>query len=200
MSLVPEFDIGWWNAWIPLVAFYVASFGPLMSGGEAAEARMADEPSWKEAGLGARVATVVTHGVLMPLTLIYSLFVPLEEGTWWLYGGLAVSAVAIAMALAASLAFVRAPLDAPMTHGIYSISRHPMYVSMVAILLGVGLAATSWVFLLAAAIEWAAWVGAIPEEERAMVAKYGAAYEEYMEQTPRWLGIPRRPSGSLDTS
>ena len=200
MSLAPDFDIGWWNVWIPLIVFYAASFGPFMIRGETAEARMAGEPSWRETGRRARAATVVTHGVLMPLSLVYGLFVPLEQGTWWMYVGLFACVVATAAAFAASVSFVRAPLGAPMTHGVYAISRHPMYASAVVIFLGVGLAATSWVFLVASVVEWAAWTSAIPEEERTMIAKYGAAYEEYMRATPRWLGFPRRPSGSLVTS
>jgi protein-S-isoprenylcysteine O-methyltransferase Ste14 len=192
MSFVPEFDIGWWNAWIVLVAFYVASFVPFMLAPETTEARMEGEPSWRETGPGMRAATIITHGVLMPLAPLYGLFVPLERGTWWLFLGLAVGAVAVVMALTASLSFSRAPLDEPITHGVYACSRHPMYVAGVTIYLAVGLAATSWVFLACAAIELVAWWFAVPEEERTMLAKYGAAYEEYRRTTPRWVGVPRR--------
>jgi protein-S-isoprenylcysteine O-methyltransferase Ste14 len=192
VSLVPEFDIGWWNAWIILIPFYLVSFAPFMFGAETSEARMDGEPSWRQCGPGVRMATIVTHGIFMPLTPLYALFVPLERGTWWLYAGLVVSAAATALALAAALSFARAPLDRPMTHGAYTISRHPMYVSMTVIYVGVGLAATSWVFLVCAVIEAMAWRAAVPEEERIMVDEYGVAYQAYMQRTPRWIGPPKR--------
>jgi protein-S-isoprenylcysteine O-methyltransferase Ste14 len=200
MSLVPEFDIGWWNAWVILMPFYLVSFAPLMFGGETSEARMEDEPSWREGGPGVRAAAIVTHGILMPLTPLYALFVPLERGTWWLYAGLVVSAAAAALAFAAAVSFARAPLDEPMTHGVYAISRHPMYVSMTLIYVGVGLAAASWVFLMCAAIEAIAWRAGVPEEERIMLDKYGAAYEAYMQRTPRWIGPPRAAKRPLAVS
>ena len=126
MTLVPDFEFRLWNAWIILAVFYLVSFLPFFVGGKRADPRMESEPAFKETGTGYRAAIVVTHLVLMPLTLIYSFFVPLERSGWWLYSGLIVSAVAIVMALVASVFFVTAPLDAPMTQGIYAISRHPM--------------------------------------------------------------------------
>jgi protein-S-isoprenylcysteine O-methyltransferase Ste14 len=191
MQIAPDLEVGLWNAWLVLLVFRVASFGPFFVSGARAEARMEGEPSFADAGRGTRMATIVTHAVLMPLTLLYGVFVPLERGGVWLAVGLVVSALAVALAFAASLVFVSAPVDTPMTHGVYAISRHPMYVAGALVYLGVGLAATSWVFLLCAALEAAAWRVAVPEEERTMVAKYGAAYEDYMRRTPRWLGLPR---------
>jgi protein-S-isoprenylcysteine O-methyltransferase Ste14 len=192
MTLVPDFDIGLWNAWIIMVAFLAASFLPFFVWSENADARMEGDPGFKASGPGARLAFVVTHLVLMPFTLVYSFFVPLERGTWWLYSGLIVSGAAILMALWTSVLFATAPVDRPITHGVYAVSRHPMYVAGVGAYAGIGLAGTSWVFLACAAAEMAAWAVAVPEEERNLVAKYGVAYTEYVQRTPRWLGLPRR--------
>jgi protein-S-isoprenylcysteine O-methyltransferase Ste14 len=191
MLTAPDLELGFWNAWLVLLVFRIASFGPFFVAGAKAEARMEGEPSFADVGRGTQVATIDTHAVLMPLTLLYGIFVPLERGGAWLLAGLVVSAFAVVLAFAASVTFVSAPLGAPMTHGVYAISRHPMYVAGTLVYLGVGLAATSWVFLLCAALEAVAWRLAVPEEERTMLDKYGAAYEDYMRHTPRWLGLPR---------
>lgn len=190
MQLAPDLEVGLWNAWLVLLVFRVVSFGPFFVAGAKAEARMEGEPSFADAGRWTRVATIVTHAVLLPLTLLYGVFVPLERGSVWLAVGLVVSALAVAIAFAASVMFVSAPVDTPMTHGMYAISRHPMYVAGALVYLGVGLAATSWVFVVCAAVEAAAWRLAVPEEERTMLGKYGAAYDDYMRRTPRWLGVP----------
>jgi len=191
MPLAPDLEFGLWNAWIIVVIFLGASFLPFFAGGKKADARMEDEPGFKEFSTGTRVAVIVDHLVLMPLTLIYSFFVPLEQGNWWLYSGLIVSAVAIVMALAASVSFATAPLDGPMTDGVYAISRHPMYVAGILVYAGVGLAGASWIFLACAVVDFVAWQIAVPEEERNMVAKYGTPYEDYMGRTPRWIGLQK---------
>ena len=97
MSLLPEFEFGLWNAWIIVVAYLAASFVPFMLGGKQAEARMEAEPEFREWEPRTRAGVVMDHAVLMPLTLLYSFFVPLERGTWWLYSGLMIAAAAIGM-------------------------------------------------------------------------------------------------------
>ena len=190
MTLSPEFDFGWWNAWIILAGYYAASFFPFLAGGDKADARMEGETDLKEAGPGIRRAAIVDHAILMPLTFLYSLFVPLERGNWWLYSGLIISTLAIVMALAASISFASAPVEKPMTAGVYALSRHPMYLSRVIVFIGVGLAGTSWLFLLFALVDFVVWSFAVPEEEQHMVAKYGSAYEDYMRRSRRWIGLP----------
>jgi protein-S-isoprenylcysteine O-methyltransferase Ste14 len=190
MTLSPDFDLGWWNAWIILVVYYAASFVPFFAGGNKADARMEGEADLKEAGTGVRTAAIVDHAILMPLTLLYSFFIPLERGNWWLYSGLIISVLAILLAVAASVSFATAPLEEPMTTGAYALSRHPMYLSRVLVFLGLGLAGTSWVFLACAVVDFIVWSLAVPEEEQGMVSKYGMAYEEYMRHSRRWIGLP----------
>ena len=191
MTFVPDFEFGLWNAWILLVVYYAGSFLPFFVDSKTADARMEGEPDLDEAGSGIRTAAIVDHAILMPVTFLYSLFLPLERGTWWLYAGLVLCILATGLAAASSLTFATAPLDQPMTDGVYAVSRHPMYVSRVLVFAGIGLAATSWVFLLCAVIDFLVWRLAVPEEERIMVRKYGVAYEEYMRRTARWIGLPR---------
>jgi protein-S-isoprenylcysteine O-methyltransferase Ste14 len=189
MDFVPDFEIGLWNAWIIIVASLLSAFVPLMLGGETVEARMERDP--EEWNGRARLGVGITHAVLMPATLIYSLFVPLETGTWWLYSGLAVSIVGIGLSASASILFAGAPLDAPMTSGAYAVSRHPMYVGTSLVYLGVGIAGTSWIFLVCAALNILGYALVVPAEEDAMLAKFGCDYQVYAQRTARWLGWPK---------
>jgi protein-S-isoprenylcysteine O-methyltransferase Ste14 len=191
MTLVPVFEFGLWNAWIVVVVYLAASFFPFFVAGARADARMQNEPRREEIGAAARLGFIITHAVLMPGTLVYSFFVPLERAGWWLYPGLVVAALGIVTGLAASVAFVTAPLGEPMTRGVYAISRNPMYVSGFLVYVGVGLAAASWVFLVCGVVEIAAYRFVVAEEERNMISKYGQAYERYMSRTPRWIGLSR---------
>jgi len=172
-----------------IVVFFLATFVPLMVGGDKTEARMMeDSEDWSRR---TRIGVTITHVVLMPFTLIYSLFVPLEIGTWWLYSGLAISTLGIGVSMSASILFATAQLDLPITHGAYAISRHPLYVASSLVYFGVGLAGTSWVFLVCAILNIVGYALVVPEEERAMFVKFGGTYEEYIRRTPRWIGLPR---------
>jgi protein-S-isoprenylcysteine O-methyltransferase Ste14 len=87
--------------------------------------------------------------------------------------------------------FATTPMSEPVTQGIYRYSRHPIYVAILLIYLSVGIASTSWIFLLAVII-WAILVNvSATDEERYCLEKYGEAYREYMNRAPRWIGIPK---------
>ena len=85
----------------------------------------------------------------------------------------------------AEVSFATTPLDKPVTKGVYRISRNPQDFFAFLIMMGIGIACASWLFLLFDMI----WIivsdrGAIAEE-RFCLEKYGDAYREYMNRTPR---------------
>jgi protein-S-isoprenylcysteine O-methyltransferase Ste14 len=72
--------------------------------------------------------------------------------------------------------------------GPFRVSRNPMYLGMVVILVGVGLALRSLlpfvvVPMFALAIQWRFIVA----EERALERDFGEAYRDYRETVRRWL-------------
>jgi len=66
-----------------------------------------------------------------------------------------------------------------------------MYVTEVLFLLGVSIASASWIFLLFPIIIAAGAAYFIKMEEAFCLGHYGAAYREYMNKTPRWIGMPK---------
>lgn len=75
-----------------------------------------------------------------------------------------------------------------MTAGPYSLSRHPLYCAVLAATLGLGVVLNSWWPLAALApfLLWTAGV-AVPREEAALAEAFGAQWEAYQRDTPRWL-------------
>ncbi|MFC1929218.1 methyltransferase family protein, partial [Chloroflexota bacterium] len=63
------------------------------------------------------------------------------------------------------------------------------------VLIGMGIASTSWIILLCA-ILFLILQGMILEkaEERMCLEKFGKAYLDYINRTPRWVGVPKRDS------
>jgi protein-S-isoprenylcysteine O-methyltransferase Ste14 len=192
MALVPDLGPAVWNAWIFTVILYAAAFGPLARHSERAEKRMEGETKGNELKTVTRIAHFVTHVVIMPFTLIFSVFLPLELGTWWFYLGLPVYLVGTVMVLMFSISFANAPLDEPMVSGVYAISRNPQYLGFFLAYAGIGIACASWVFLLCALVWIVAWHYGVVEEERILLEKYGEAYRQYMNRTPRWIGFPKK--------
>ena len=80
------------------------------------------------------------------------------------------------------------PTEAIAMRGPYSWSRNPIYLSMVALQIGVGLWANSGWFLGLAALSAALlWWGVISREERYLDQKFGTAYLEYKADVRRWI-------------
>ncbi len=74
------------------------------------------------------------------------------------------------------------------TEGFFGRSRNPMYLGMVACLVGTAVllgSLTPWVGPVAFFVIASLWY--IPLEERAMARRFGAAYAEYQRRVRRWL-------------
>ena len=123
--------------------------------------------------------------------LVYSVVLPLKLGTAWLYIGLIVYLLGMIFNIVAGANLVNTPLDRPATKGLYRISRNPIYLGTNLIFTGIGIACASWLILLLIAISIILQNILIDAEERWCLEKYGDAYREYMNRTPRWIGIPK---------
>ncbi len=191
MPLVPIFKIGVWNAWILQILFFLTMFIPdffLDREEKNRVKRMSQIAPFKKTE---KILALSTHVIIMPLVFIYSIFLPLKMGTAWLYFGLPIFAVALVISVTAIFNASFTPIDKPVTIGIYRISRHPIYLSGFLMYTGTGIACASWVVLLCAVLWIALWHIVVPFEERFLIEKHGDFYREYMNRTPRWIGIPK---------
>ncbi|HSL47247.1 MAG TPA: isoprenylcysteine carboxylmethyltransferase family protein [Anaerolineales bacterium] len=86
-----------------------------------------------------------------------------------------------------------APIDPPkelVTTGFYRYVRNPMYVGVLAAIIGHFLWFGYWYLLIYALVVFAAFHTFVTYyEEQALKRKFGAAYEDYLRKVPRW--IPR---------
>ena len=186
MSLIPAFDIGVWNAWIFMVCSLIPIFFiPLVSRGREEGASFTVYFSKIQ-----KSALLTLHLIYM-LLVIYSIFVPLKLGTVWFYVGLLILVIGLAMQVMTTLSVAKTPLDKPATQGPYRISRHPMYFGGFLGFIGISTACISWIYLLLAIVWMIPQHILVVSEERFCLKKYGDAYREYMNRTPRWIGIPR---------
>ena len=124
-------------------------------------------------------------------SFIYSVFLPLKIGTLWFYAGLSIYLLGMIFLTIAEIRYVSTSEDKLLNKGVYSISRNPMWFGFFLILFGIGIACISWIYLLCAMVFMILQNILIDAEERWCLQKYGDAYREYMNRTPRWIGIPK---------
>ena len=188
--LTPAFEIGLWNAWIFML--YI-----LLTVLVVAKMKKGEAPKNELDALSKTEKRIFNFSKVVFLSaVIYSIFLPLKLWTIWFYIGLPICLLGLIMFTIAIVNIANIPLDEPFTKGLYRYSRHPMYVTWFLTLIGVGIASASWIFLLFSILSTTlSFVLAIPEE-RLCLKKYGNAYREYMNRTPRWVGVPK--SGESD--
>lgn len=86
------------------------------------------------------------------------------------------------------------------TSGVYRFSRHPMYLSMILVYLGVSFAAASWLFFLITVAMFFLQRYQMLKEEACCIERFGQAYRDYMVLTARWFGLPSRKRDAADTA
>jgi len=181
MALMLAFEIGVWNAWILTVIFlcffvssqFLGSVGNRIAHGEEEK---------KLSNLTALIAI---------LLWIYSIFLALRIGTAWFYAGLSIYILGMIMGIITITSIAATQPGKPFTKGMYRYSRHPLSVSTFLVFLGIGLASASWLYLLLLAILMVITRFMVVIEEHSCIKKFGDIYREYMNRTPRWIGIPK---------
>jgi protein-S-isoprenylcysteine O-methyltransferase Ste14 len=188
MSLIPAFEIGLWNAWWFMIIYPLQWLAVLIVPKHLAE-RTSHAPEIILTRQD-RMMSFLNQGFWIGATL-YSIFVPLRIGTPWFWLGLASFIAGLMLVVMATVAVAGTPTDKPFTSSVYRLSRHPMYLSMIFVYLGVSIAASSWLFLLITVITFVLQRYQAMKEERYCCAKFGDAYRQYMRRTARWIDIPK---------
>jgi Ni,Fe-hydrogenase I cytochrome b subunit len=187
MSLIPEFELGLWNAWIFVLLGLLIGFVSWVFIGKEAMKKFRIVPNVPKTR-----AQKTSDKIYLPLSLasmVYSVFLPIKLGTLWFYVGLAIWVLSLVIGLISFVSFGTTPLDRLVTKGTYRVSRNPVCLSGFLADVGIGIACASWVFLLYAVVDITLMHISIGAEERFLLEKYGTTYREYMNRTPRWIGI-----------
>ena len=190
MSLMPAFEVGVWNAWIfmlyfPLHPLIMLLIDKLVGTGGMFQ-KMGSSPYNKTEKLA-----FISANVLSFFIFFYSIFLPLKLGTTWFYVGISIYLFGLVSFIIAIVNIATTPLGEPFIKGLYRYSRHPMIFFSFFTFIGAGIATASWLFLLLSIIVIILFAIYIIAEERGCLEKYGDAYRDYMNKTPRWIGVPK---------
>jgi len=188
MSLIPAFEIGVWNAWIFMIWLLIQNFGVMLVSKDLYQ--KAGEPPGMKPSRKYKILSFISTPLWL-LATAYSIFLPFKLGTIWFLIGIIIFLLGLIINVVASINFVRTPMNEPVSRGAYRYSRHPIYTALVLIFLGVSIASASWVFLLLTVLMAVLVSFSVADEESYCLEKYGESYREYMNKTPRWIGLPK---------
>ena len=112
---------------------------------------------------------------------------PLKLGSPVMIIGFVLVALGLAGLIKALFDFRSAPDDQPATEGIYRITRHPQIMAASLVLLGTTVAIGSWTGLIVFIISRILFDANLVAEEEICLRAFGSVYQEYMDQTPRYI-------------
>lgn len=151
------------------------------------------------AGVIARPPLLFLAALLLGLAsdrlLTLPLAVPEADAVGWTVSGVLILA-GLALAAAGIRDFSRAgtpvptyePTRALVTTGVHGWSRNPIYVGMLLVYVGIGIAARSpWTLILTLPLAVTIRYGVVAREEAYLERRFGDAYRDYRSRVRRWL-------------
>lgn len=139
------------------------------------------------------LAAAILLGFLVNMWKPFALEIPTVParvaGGILLLGGFAMGLMAArALAEGGSSPLPHRASGALVAHGVYRLTRNPIYLSMAVLLAGIAVLARSGWHLVMLAIFLLVINGTqIPREERYLEARFGDSYREYARNVRRWL-------------
>ena len=184
--IIPTLELGFWNAWLLALPMMIIMFSDMRVAG-------VRESREGEAFQLTRKESLIsfTSLLIMFFSFIYPVFLPLRLGKIWLYSGLIVFLFGLIFAIIAVRDFATSPKDKVITKGLYGFSRNPVYIGLILMQTGIGIACISWLYLFFTLLLLALLNAMISSEERFCLYLYGEKYQRYLSHTPRWIGIPK---------
>jgi protein-S-isoprenylcysteine O-methyltransferase Ste14 len=183
MLLLDNLQIGIWNAWIGTVLAWANLIFLAIINKEAVK-RLNDTSWYRPQDKKASQITMV----FMIIIVIYSVWLPLQPGSIWFYIGLILYIIGTISNLIALHNYGTTPAGEPIIKGMYKLSRNPLYVCWVVVLLGMSIACLSIPLLILSILYSIPTHFLILGEERYCLETYGESYKQYMSRVPRYLG------------
>jgi protein-S-isoprenylcysteine O-methyltransferase Ste14 len=186
VSLIPAFELGLWNAWILIIPILIISFSDMRATASRESGKAGDFQL-------TRKEKRIINAVFLPMVVswVYAIFLPLQLDTIWLYSGLIICLFGMIFTIVAILNFATSPKDKVITKGLYRFTRNPTYIGMILMQIGLGIACSSWLYLLLTVAMMILLNANLSAEERYCLYRFGDDYQEYKNSTPRWIGIPK---------
>lgn len=178
-----NFEIGIWNAWLPMLFYLVFTmFFSYMLNSDGY--KRGGDMSW----LTPKDKRIITFSSIAFYTiLILGIWLPLKTSTNLFYVGLVLYIVGIILSGIVSANYVTAPKNKLISKGLYQFSRNPIYVLNAWIVISIALMSNVWILFFILLIHLILNHFAILAEERYCEETYGESYNKYKQKVRRYL-------------
>lgn len=183
MELFPKLELGWVNGWIFLLSFF-SIFGIfLVTCSKKVISRLYDETGWTTfQKISTKLAKIcgLIHSILV-------IFTPLNTRSIEFIIGIIIFIFGTIGLLVALSNFKNAPLDKPISSGLYKASRNPQMVMLVIVSIGNSILIGSWtaIFIVIFSVIFSHF--RILGEEKRLKEQYGDTYLEFKKKVPRYF-------------
>ncbi|MFC1954030.1 methyltransferase family protein, partial [Chloroflexota bacterium] len=138
-----------------------------------------------------KIPTIISSTIFGRGIMGYAIFLTVDASTAWLWIGVVIFCIGTSLTAISMINFATTPHDKPVTKGLYRITRNPIQLSAIIMLVGIGIATVSWIIIAASLLLAVVSYPTFIIQERSCLEMYGISYQEYMRKTPRWIGIPK---------
>ena len=183
-----EISIGWAYAWWFPAVYLLMTLVIMIIFGKGFIKKFLRFPGARFKG---KIPTLVSSTLFSRGIMAYAIFIPLQVGTIWFWIGITVFSISAIFSAISMINFASTPHNQPVTKGMYRISRNPVQVLAIIMVIGIGLATLSWIILVTSLLLAVVSYPTFLAQERSCLEMYGHAYRKYMNRTPRWIGIPK---------
>lgn len=193
MEFFPAFHLGWLNGWLLLSLLVLTDIFLFLAFQRNVVKRLFDRSGWTR-----RQKILTISGKVLALFLIVIIIMtPLKLGSPVMIIGCVLVALGLIGLIKALFDFKSAPTDQPATGGIYRITRHPQIMAASLVLLGTTVAIGSWTGLIVFFISRILLDANLVAEEEICLRAFGSVYQEYLDQTPRYIIFYRKDSNPM---
>jgi len=185
MKILPEFQIGIVNGWIPLLAYFIGFIISVSLYSKEARDWLFNNPKDQNKKALLFIRLVGQFGMIGYILMMIFTPMDIHQPLFWVGAG--IYAIGYLFVISALYSFRRTPIGEPVVSGPYRISRNPQWVGLFLILLGSGIAAGVWLYVGIMISVGFIYHIQILEEEKVCILKYGESYRSYLKRIPRYL-------------
>jgi len=183
MEIFPAFEIGWLNGWIFMLIFFLIFGIVIKTCPKEVITRLYDNKGWtKKQYIFTKLAKLCAL-----IHLILVIFTPLNIGSIEFIIGISVFLIGTIGFVIAVTNFKKAPLDKPITSGLYKISRNPQIMTLFLVSFGTSLVIGSWIAIIIIIVSAVFLHFRILGEEKRLTEQYGDSFLEYKKKVPRYF-------------
>ncbi|TAL57510.1 MAG: isoprenylcysteine carboxylmethyltransferase family protein [Nanoarchaeota archaeon] len=132
-------------------------------------------------------AAAVSASMSPHLFTLLTIFIPLSSSISAFVTGVLLYAAGLTGFVVAVVSYSKTLPETHSAHGVYKISRNPMYVTALMVYTGITVMTLNGLLAVLLIIMILLHHMMIKAEERACSKRFGKQYKQYMENTPRYL-------------